>query len=269
MKDVRVSYGESFVVNGASIAVQPGEVSCLMGRNGAGKTTLMKAIMGILPIRGGSVSVFGQDVRRWRDWWKRHKDQPNEHWLEERLAYQTTRATRLDADLARARAQVVQLHQQLYGRLPVADRLGHVVELLEQEDPALRALAANWGAELWPTADAVGQRTLQEALLRLSRDGNPEVQRLAVVVRVRPGHRWHLTDFVGGRAVEQAEVLDEPDPEGWTRLRLQLDWPDEAPGHLLGMGGDLEVLEPPEVRERLVALASGAVARHATSESRR
>jgi predicted DNA-binding transcriptional regulator YafY len=91
-----------------------------------------------------------------------------------------------------------------------------------------------------------------------------EVQRLSVVVRVRPGHRWNLTDYVGGRAVEQAEVLDEPDPQGWTRLRLQLDWPDEAAGHLLGMGGDLEVLGPPEVREKLVALASGAVARHAT-----
>jgi urea transport system ATP-binding protein len=65
VKDVRVSYGESFVVNGASVTVQPGEVSCLMGRNGAGKTTLMKAIMGILPIRGGSVSASGQDVRRW------------------------------------------------------------------------------------------------------------------------------------------------------------------------------------------------------------
>jgi len=65
VKDVRVSYGESYVVNGASIAVQPGEVSCLMGRNGAGKTTLMKSIMGILPIRGGSISAFGNDVRRW------------------------------------------------------------------------------------------------------------------------------------------------------------------------------------------------------------
>ena len=52
VKDVRVSYGESYVVNGASIAVQPGEVSCLMGRNGAGKTTLMKSIMGILPHPG-------------------------------------------------------------------------------------------------------------------------------------------------------------------------------------------------------------------------
>lgn len=92
-----------------------------------------------------------------------------------------------------------------------------------------------------------------------------EIERLPVTVRIRPGHAGHLADFVGGRAMERAEVLDEPDPEGWTRLRLRLDWPDEAPGRLLGMGGDLEVLDPPDVREKLVALANGAVARHATS----
>ncbi len=65
VKDARVSYGESNVVDGASLTVMPGEVSCLIGRNGAGKTTLMKAIMGILPLRGGSVSAFGQEMRRW------------------------------------------------------------------------------------------------------------------------------------------------------------------------------------------------------------
>jgi urea transport system ATP-binding protein len=63
--DARVGYGDSYVVNGASIAVYPGEVSCLIGRNGAGKTTLMKAIMGILPLRSGSIVAFGEEVRRW------------------------------------------------------------------------------------------------------------------------------------------------------------------------------------------------------------
>jgi predicted DNA-binding transcriptional regulator YafY len=91
-----------------------------------------------------------------------------------------------------------------------------------------------------------------------------ELQRLLVVVRVAPNRIGSLADFVGGKAVEDAEVLDEPDPDGWTRLRLRVDWPEEAPGRLLGLGGDLEVLEPVEVRERLVALARGAVARHAT-----
>jgi predicted DNA-binding transcriptional regulator YafY len=92
-----------------------------------------------------------------------------------------------------------------------------------------------------------------------------EVMRMPVVVRVKPESLERLAEFVGWRAIESADVLDEPDPEGWRRLRLRLDWPEEVPGRLLGVGGDLEVLDPPEVRAELVALASGAVARHATS----
>ena len=65
VRDARVSYGESYVVDGATLKVKAGEVSCLIGRNGAGKTTLMKAIMGILPLRGGTISAFGTEMRRW------------------------------------------------------------------------------------------------------------------------------------------------------------------------------------------------------------
>jgi hypothetical protein len=90
-----------------------------------------------------------------------------------------------------------------------------------------------------------------------------EVMRLPVVVRVAPGKLERLAEFVGWRAIEQAEELGEPDADGWKRFRLRLDWPEEVPGKLLGIGGDLEVLDPPEVRAELVALASGAVARHA------
>jgi ABC-type Fe3+/spermidine/putrescine transport system ATPase subunit len=66
IRDVRVSYGESVVVDANGIEVPPGEIVCLMGRNGAGKTTLMKAIMGTLPLRGGSISLTGQDMRHWQ-----------------------------------------------------------------------------------------------------------------------------------------------------------------------------------------------------------
>lgn len=65
VKDAFISYGESYVVNGASLSVRPGEIAALIGRNGAGKSTTMKAIMGILPLRSGSVAAFGQDMRRW------------------------------------------------------------------------------------------------------------------------------------------------------------------------------------------------------------
>jgi HEAT repeat protein len=125
--------------------------------------------------------AYGVHVARWRAWWEKHKDLDNERWLEERLAYQTSRAHRLEGDLERAKAQVVRLHQQLYARLPLADRLGHVQTLLEHEDPGVRALAVGWSAELLPGADTVGQRVLTDLLLRLSRDGQADVQRAAVL----------------------------------------------------------------------------------------
>src|SRR5438876_671460 len=64
--------------------------------------------------------THGQDEARWKAWWSRHKDLTTEQWLEMRLAFQSTRANRLEGELLRARAQVLRLHQQVYLRLPVA-----------------------------------------------------------------------------------------------------------------------------------------------------
>lgn len=58
VKGVEVAYGESRILNHLSIAVQDGEVVCVMGRNGVGKTTLLKAIMGLVAPRDGAI-VFG------------------------------------------------------------------------------------------------------------------------------------------------------------------------------------------------------------------
>jgi ABC-type branched-subunit amino acid transport system ATPase component len=66
IRDVRISYGDSVVVDAGGVDVPPGQIVCLMGRNGAGKTTLMKAIMGTLPLRGGSISLMGRDMRQWQ-----------------------------------------------------------------------------------------------------------------------------------------------------------------------------------------------------------
>jgi len=125
--------------------------------------------------------TFGLDPARWRAWWLAHKDEPNERWLEQRLGYQASRARRLEGELERAKAQVVQLQQQLYQRLPAADRLGHVQGLLDHEDPAVRSLAVTWSLELLAQADGVGQRALGDLLLRLSLDGEVGVQRAATL----------------------------------------------------------------------------------------
>jgi branched-chain amino acid transport system ATP-binding protein len=55
-------YGESHVLHGIGFDVRPGEVVTLLGRNGAGKTTTLKAIMGILPQRKGSIVFEGQQL---------------------------------------------------------------------------------------------------------------------------------------------------------------------------------------------------------------
>ena len=55
-------YGESHVLHGIDFTVAEGEVVTLLGRNGAGKTTTLKAIMGILSRRKGSITLGGQEL---------------------------------------------------------------------------------------------------------------------------------------------------------------------------------------------------------------
>jgi len=64
VRDVNGWYGESHVLHGMSFDVMPGEVVCLLGRNGAGKTTTLKAVMGILEKRTGSIVFEGAETIR-------------------------------------------------------------------------------------------------------------------------------------------------------------------------------------------------------------
>ncbi len=62
VRDLNGWYGESHVLHGVTFDVPPGEVVTLLGRNGAGKTTTLKAIIGILERRAGSVRFEGAET---------------------------------------------------------------------------------------------------------------------------------------------------------------------------------------------------------------
>jgi branched-chain amino acid transport system ATP-binding protein len=62
VRDVHGWYGESHILHGITFDVKPGEVVTLLGRNGAGKTTTMRAIMGMLANRKGSISFGGREL---------------------------------------------------------------------------------------------------------------------------------------------------------------------------------------------------------------
>ena len=55
-------YGESHVLHGVDMVVQPGEVVTLLGRNGAGRTSTLRAVMGLTGARKGSVKINGQET---------------------------------------------------------------------------------------------------------------------------------------------------------------------------------------------------------------
>lgn len=61
---IQVCYGESEVIESLSLRAGQGEIVAVMGLNGMGKTTLMRALIGLLSVRRGSVTVGGRDVTK-------------------------------------------------------------------------------------------------------------------------------------------------------------------------------------------------------------
>ena len=64
VKDLYVAYGQSEALHGLSFEGRANETVAIMGRNGMGKTTLFKSLMGILPLKSGTVMVNGHDVSK-------------------------------------------------------------------------------------------------------------------------------------------------------------------------------------------------------------
>ena len=65
IENIHAFYGESHVIQGLSLTVQPSEAVSILGRNGVGKTSTLRSLMGLNPPRQGSIRIKGQDTTRW------------------------------------------------------------------------------------------------------------------------------------------------------------------------------------------------------------
>ena len=62
VSNVNQYYGGSHILRDVSLQARPGKVTVLLGRNGVGKTTLLKCLMGLVPIRTGSIEFDGKPI---------------------------------------------------------------------------------------------------------------------------------------------------------------------------------------------------------------
>jgi len=64
IKNVNQYYGGSHILRDVSLEARPGEVTVILGRNGVGKTTLLKSLMGLVPIKTGSIEFDGRPIHQ-------------------------------------------------------------------------------------------------------------------------------------------------------------------------------------------------------------
>jgi urea transport system ATP-binding protein len=63
VKNINQYYGGSHILRDVSLETRPGKVTVLLGRNGVGKTTLLKSLMGLVPIKTGSIEFDGKPIQ--------------------------------------------------------------------------------------------------------------------------------------------------------------------------------------------------------------
>jgi branched-chain amino acid transport system ATP-binding protein len=64
IEGITTAYDKADVLQGVSLAVEPGSITCLLGSNGSGKTTLVRSILGLTPARTGRIVFNGADITR-------------------------------------------------------------------------------------------------------------------------------------------------------------------------------------------------------------
>ena len=68
VRHAAVSYGGRAVLHDISLDIDAGQVVAVLGANGSGKSTLIRTILGLVPLGGGAIELFGTPQRKFRQW---------------------------------------------------------------------------------------------------------------------------------------------------------------------------------------------------------
>jgi zinc transport system ATP-binding protein len=68
LNGVSYGFGGALVLSDITFSVEKGDFLGLIGPNGSGKTTLLKLILGLYPLKDGSIKLFGTDISSFREW---------------------------------------------------------------------------------------------------------------------------------------------------------------------------------------------------------
>lgn len=63
VKNVSAGYGKEEILHGISFRAEEGKITTLIGSNGSGKSTLLKALLGLIPLKGGDIMIDGMSVK--------------------------------------------------------------------------------------------------------------------------------------------------------------------------------------------------------------
>jgi branched-chain amino acid transport system ATP-binding protein len=121
VESVSAGYGESVVVDAASLRVAEGECVALLGRNGVGKTTLLTTIMGLTRFHRGTIHWRGEAIERWP---AHARAQAGIGWVpQERRMWNSLTVVEHLTSVARPGPWTVAKVHALFPRL--AERIGH------------------------------------------------------------------------------------------------------------------------------------------------
>lgn len=140
VRDVSFHYGTTSVLEHITLDIHSGDYLGIIGPNGGGKTTLLKIMLGLIRPESGTVSLFGVDIGRFRDWY--------------RIGYVPQKAVSFDAQFPATVSEVVTMgnkdRSMIQNALADVDMMAYADRLIGKLSPGqqqrvfiARALASN------------------------------------------------------------------------------------------------------------------------------